>query len=708
MAVCVGACVLSAGWTTVGPGIEYQEYTLPDPNDVYVARMDRDNPQAMVDTTLGGSRLGSSETIGSQASRYDEAINYWGQDWGSRNDVVVAVNGDFLETSNNTPLLGQVMTGWFVKPITSTRRFYFKPDRDLAIGYASPAQRNVNFVDAGQSMSIDDINAVRGTDELIVYTPYYGSTTGTDSTGSEVVVEMGRPAGASDSSDAPVGYIRQIRQNAGSTPIPFDAVILSATGSRATSLLAKAQVGQRVSVAISLSGYPIGFAGTYATLGGGETFLGEGQVWGGQDVRHPRTAIAYNDKYLYFVVVDGRSSVSIGMTMTELGNFCKNYLDATWGINQDGGGSSTMIVNGALKNDPSDGRQRSVVNGIFMGTPLAKQQSVVFSSGDTVKTSGSSNTLRLGPGTNWLSLATIGNSQQATIVDHHLRGIYAKGNYWWKCNFNGTVGWMSQSLLTLVSSGTLPRCTQHPAAQNICPGGNASFTVAASGSGTLSYQWYYQGVPLSTGGVYSDTTLPTLNLTGVGTAQAGSYRCVVTGGTGSVTSYSAPLRIKRNTAIVTQPQPTEPSRVVRGIDVSFSVGAKGEGTLGYRWQKDGIDLSDSSKYLGTHTITLTIVGVDTYDEGAYRCVVTGECGVVTSNENTLTVRSPDFDRDLDVDQDDFGHLQACMSGPTIAQTDPNCQDADLDGDSEADVDASDLALWLQCVTGADVARPPGC
>ena len=35
-------------------------------------------------------------------------------------------------------------------------------------------------------------------------------------------------------------------------------------------------------------------------------------------------------------------------------------------VNMDGGGSSVMVVNGAIKNSPSDGIERAVVNGLMM------------------------------------------------------------------------------------------------------------------------------------------------------------------------------------------------------------------------------------------------------------------------------------------------------------------------------------------------------
>jgi hypothetical protein len=66
----------------------------------------------------------------------------------------------------------------------------------------------------------------------------------------------------------------------------------------------------------------------------------------------------------------------------------------------------------------------------------------------------------------------------------------------------------------------------------------------------------------------------------------------------------------------------------------------------------------------------------------------------------------DFDRDADVDQSDFGHLQACLRGTWVPQTDPACQDADMDGNGY--VDLNDLAVLLICMTGDRIAADPNC
>jgi hypothetical protein len=63
----------------------------------------------------------------------------------------------------------------------------------------------------------------------------------------------------------------------------------------------------------------------------------------------------------------------------------------------------------------------------------------------------------------------------------------------------------------------------------------------------------------------------------------------------------------------------------------------------------------------------------------------------------------DFDFDTDVDQEDFGSLQACFSGDGESYG-PQCSDADLD--SDGDVDQNDFGVFRACMGGED--QPPGC
>jgi hypothetical protein len=76
-----------------------------------------------------------------------------------------------------------------------------------------------------------------------------------------------------------------------------------------------------------------------------------------------------------------------------------------------------------------------------------------------------------------------------------------------------------------------------------------------------------------------------------------------------------------------------------------------------------------------------------------------------SNETTAnTWAFGDFDGDNDVDEEDFGHFQACMTGIGNPQNDPECLDARLDADG--DVDLNDFTIFQNCMNGAN--HPPKC
>ena len=85
--------------------------------------------------------------------------------------------------------------------------------------------------------------------------------------------------------------------------------------------------------------------------------------------RAPRTAIGIRaDGTILIVVVDGRSSISAGMTLNELADYMVK-LNANKAMNFDGGGSSEMVLNGEVVNVPSDGQERPirVALGVFAG-----------------------------------------------------------------------------------------------------------------------------------------------------------------------------------------------------------------------------------------------------------------------------------------------------------------------------------------------------
>lgn len=106
--------------------------------------------------------------------------------------------------------------------------------------------------------------------------------------------------------------------------------------------------------------------GAWQTLSFGPALVADGEIVSGIDQvevdtnignhsiqgNQPRTAIGMiSANHYVFVVVDGRSSESAGVTMTQLADIMQS-LGATEAYNLDGGGSSVMVSDGSLVNNP--------------------------------------------------------------------------------------------------------------------------------------------------------------------------------------------------------------------------------------------------------------------------------------------------------------------------------------------------------------------
>ncbi len=499
----------SSPWQQVGEGIEYRQFRLPDPNNVFVARMDRHNLNVTIESSISqGTLSGGFEEVTEMADRYDQAINYWGQSWGSRNKVVVAINGSFYNTKTGVPVGGVIHSGWYAKRFDNLgggSGFAWKLDRSAFIGRCvthNPDEQYVFHPASGTKSRIDGINIKRPANTMIMYTPQFDDNTGTYPDGAEVLIEMTRPTLILPEPSFARGYVREIRPNHGSSFIPFDHIVLSAHGT-ATSAFTNYNVGDEVRISQEITHlmencstpYSPDWTKTYASIGGSYNFLIDGVIKhfseAGATERHPRTAIAFNDDYIFFIVVDGRDpGVSIGMTIDELAIFTRDTLGATWGIAQDGGGSSTMVVNGAVMNHPNPhiptyeiflpmvtggsgqpeatknapapsvfiedpeeefGIQRHVANGMMMIVVEDKVQSTTFYTASSVRIVGPTE-VHLGPGTNYPSPFTLPTGSIGIILEHNsLNGVLAKDSYWWKVSFDGITGWVPEEALVLVS-----------------------------------------------------------------------------------------------------------------------------------------------------------------------------------------------------------------------------------------------------------------
>jgi Phosphodiester glycosidase len=478
----------SNAWTPVADGIDWQKFHSNKTNnsDVFVARMDRNNPNVTIDSSIAQGKLYSGfESVRNQANRYDGAINFWGKTWGNTNQVAVAINGYFFDNTGltGTPWSGQIQSGWYAQRFWENQAvsgFAWQLDREAFIGECVYHQGKNNEVASDKvTINIASVNQDRVEDALTIYTPQYDSSTHTDDQGVEVVVQLEKPALVSSN---PVnGVVQKVYDGVGNTKIPFDSVVLSGYGKNLEPQLRALKVGDALTIQQQITdcqntakGTKPDWTNTYAAIGGDKFFLFQGDLIDIPGTEFtapaPRTAIAFNDQYIYFIVVDGyHTNVSPGMSINQIGSFAKDTLQATYGVSQDSGSSSTMVINGKVVNNihcnylhangcddssnpvykPPD-YEPTVGNGLMMVVVRPRLQVTNFKPDDLIGFVGAQS-LYLGPGTNYGVAGQTPDGSQAVILDHPLDGIWAKGSFtaanncrffWWYVKAsNGVKGW---------------------------------------------------------------------------------------------------------------------------------------------------------------------------------------------------------------------------------------------------------------------------
>src|SRR6185295_2748812 len=142
----------------------------------------------------------------------------------------------------------------------------------------------------------------------------------------------------------------------------------------------------------------------------------------------------------------------------------------------------------------------------------------------------------------------------------------------------------SNATLTVNAAEVAPTITAQPADQTVTAGQSASFSVVASGTAPLAYQWRNNGTNIP-GATNASYTTPATTSSDNGAL----FSVVVSNSVGSATSSSATLTV--NSAVApTITTPPADQTVMVGQTASFSVLASGTAPLAYQWQNNGTNI----------------------------------------------------------------------------------------------------------------------
>ncbi len=337
----------SAASVNLDRGVVHMSLTKDDGQgrliNINVIKADMKDTRVETRVVMAEAGLGHTQTLSSMA----------------RNNMATAgINGGFFSISKRA-----IPTDTFI----FDGRIISKGMRDpAAFGLFNKQQAFIDtftpytFVTLAKNaaqFNIEAVNHETGVG-IIMYTPDYGTETGTSGNAVEYTVK------AENGKDIIQGVY------SGNAPIPPDGYVISYQGTTGT--LANLTKGEVISVDTY---YPPGYENIQAMMGCGPLLVRNGVIQSPNLTflqanlaqPQPRSAIGITaDRHLLLVAVDGRNAGgSVGMRYDELAALLKE-LGARDAMALDGGGSTALYVGNQVVNVPSGGNERNIANAVLI------------------------------------------------------------------------------------------------------------------------------------------------------------------------------------------------------------------------------------------------------------------------------------------------------------------------------------------------------
>ena len=338
---------------TIAPGLTFTKIVERQvPRRTFVLTVDL-SKAITLDTTLAGPALPARDVL---------------SDIVRRADALAGVNGDYSGSPVGNPVHPFAQDGEMLRT-TSQGGTLFAVTRDESDALFGPPEVEIALTEqqSGDTLAIDRWNqGDPAPGQIVGFSPLGGTLENPPAHACSVRLLPQGPPRLGGSS----GVVRDyVVDEVGCTKAAFSrdgGVVLSAVAAtdEATQLLALAP-----GTSTTLS-WTFGFAGVFDVVGGAPLLVKDGKLTGQCNSacgRQPRTAVGVTaDGRILLVVIDGRQTRwSLGPTMNELARIMRD-LGAVDALNLDGGGSSSMVVEGEVVNRPSDGHERSIANAIVI------------------------------------------------------------------------------------------------------------------------------------------------------------------------------------------------------------------------------------------------------------------------------------------------------------------------------------------------------
>jgi len=293
------------------------------------------------------------------------------------NGKIAAVNADFFSMKTGVPL----------GVITRGNTLYSNSETENALiitlddAYISQPGISLEITNGEVVSKIDYYNKYPTKYGAYLLSKDWGESTRSSSSSCEIVLRSENSELLLNSNTACI--VEEVRKGVKNSEIPDGCFVLTyeMNGTAANDpLFSVLEAGDELTITV-MATEDISCSDAVLAVGGGDMILKNGFFdeslvdESHEKQKNPRTAVGITeDGRVIFYACDGRSkNISEGLTLSELAA-AMSELGCVDAMNLDGGGSTTVMIDGVTVNNPSDGKQRAISDAVvFLDNPMAAE-----------------------------------------------------------------------------------------------------------------------------------------------------------------------------------------------------------------------------------------------------------------------------------------------------------------------------------------------